>query len=416
MAKKSIDDVMNEIEDFLNSCKTTALSSNKLIVPRDQFDDLFADLRVKIPAEIDRCKKIMRNKEAILMEARREADKIITEANQKANSMVSETEIMMMANQQAYETVEMAKAQANDILNQAIAEGNEIRLGSMEYTNDIMEGVRGYIEATLQAERANYENLIQALSTDLMVVDANINEVQNQVYEFTGDPSRVTSAPKLQNVAPVKEEPKKNVAPARPRPAVKEPAKSAVNIPDFVASGEAVVPNETPLPANAGVKKEVPATQPATPVAKPAVAEQKVAPNQNAAMNHTVAAPANNATPATEGQPKKVVKKKIVKKRNPVIHTPQTAQETVAKTVEAANANKVDKTVYKANGEQAREVPPMEGRVKRGPRMGRGAVEEVASNSPASDFIEIDTGSIDVADSATKSMGVVDDFAMKDKF
>ena len=37
--------------------------------------------------------------------------------------------------------------------------------------------------------------------------------------------------------------------------------------------------------------------------------------------------------------------------------------------------SKVDKTVYKANGEQAREVPPMEGRVGRGPRVGRGMVE-----------------------------------------
>ena len=70
MARKSIEDVMNEIEDFLNSCKTTALSSNKVIVPRDEFDELFGDLKVKIPAEIDRCKKIMRNKEAILMDAR----------------------------------------------------------------------------------------------------------------------------------------------------------------------------------------------------------------------------------------------------------------------------------------------------------------------------------------------------------
>ena len=63
MARKSIEDVMNEIEDFLNSCSTKALSSNKVIVPRDEFDELFGDLKVKIPAEIDRCKKIMRNKE-----------------------------------------------------------------------------------------------------------------------------------------------------------------------------------------------------------------------------------------------------------------------------------------------------------------------------------------------------------------
>ncbi len=142
MARKSIEDVMNEIEDFLNSCKTTALSSNKVIVPRDEFDELFGDLKVKIPAEIDRCKKIMRNKEAILMDARKNADGIIAEATQRANQMVSETEIMNQANQKAYETVEMARVQANDILAQAVAEANEVRLGSMQYTNDIMMGIR----------------------------------------------------------------------------------------------------------------------------------------------------------------------------------------------------------------------------------------------------------------------------------
>ena len=48
MGRKSIEDVMNEIEDFLNSCKTSALSSNKIVVPRDEFDELFGDLKVKI--------------------------------------------------------------------------------------------------------------------------------------------------------------------------------------------------------------------------------------------------------------------------------------------------------------------------------------------------------------------------------
>ena len=99
-----------------------------------------------------------------------------------------------------------------------------------------------------------------------------------------------------------------------------------------------------------------------------------------------------------EGTPTKKVKKKIIKRRNPVIQTPQTAQETVAKTVEAAAATKGDKTVYKANGEQAREANPMEGRVKRGPRVGRGMVEE--NGTPAEGT----------------SLGVVDDFSLGDKF
>lgn len=443
MARKSIEDVMNEIEDFLNSCKTTALSSNKVVVPRDEFDELFGDLKVKIPAEIDRCKKIMRNKEAILMDARKTADGIISEATAQANQMVAETEIMAQANQKAYETVEMARVQANDLLAQAVAEANEIRLGSMQYTNDIMMGIRNYVEATMEAERSNYENLITALNNDYMIANANLEEIQNQIVEFTGDPNSVTKAPQMKIAvskrAEVKAEPKAKTSMAQKvkqavgikedKPEKKEDIKPAVNIPDFITSGENVVPNETPLEAGAPVKK-----QESNPAVNPAVAVQntaataKVSPQpadtkaasapaittaeKNAAGTESTAATGKPQAETGTAAPKKV-KKKIVKKRNPVLHTPQTAQETVAKTLEAAAAAKVDKTVYKANGEQAREIPPMEGRVKRGPRMGRGMVEGAPGAEQTGNAAE---QSEDSVSGVTKSMGVVDDFSMEEKF
>ena len=157
MARRSIEDVMIDIEEFLASCKSAGFSSNKIAVPKDEFDDLFGELKVKIPAEIDRCKKIMRNKEAILINARKEADTMLAEANVTAQQLIAETTIVQQANQQAYDTVEMAKAQANEIIANAVAQANEIRLGSMQYTNDIMVGIRNYVEATMNAERANYE-------------------------------------------------------------------------------------------------------------------------------------------------------------------------------------------------------------------------------------------------------------------
>ena len=435
MARKSIEDVMNEIEDFLNSCKTTALSSNKMIVPRDEFDELFGDLKVKIPAEIDRCKKIMRNKEAILMDARKNADGILAEATAKANQMVSETEIMNQANQKAYETVEMARVQANDILAQAVAEANEVRLGSMQYTNDIMTGIRDYVEATMQAERANYENLLAALNNDYMIANANLSEIQSQIVEFTGDPNSVQKAPQIKTAANGKAVPnppkakqsvvdkvKQAVGVKEDKPVEeKVETKPAVNIPDFITSGEKVVPNETPLEPNVNLNPE-PKSEPVAakaqenPVAEAAAtAEPAPEPKSEPAQTALIQQSAAPAAPAQQGAPTKKVKKKIVKKRNPVLHTPQTAQETVAKTLEAAAAAKVDKTVYKANGEQAREVPPMEGRVKRGPRVGRGVVEnQVDSNDQ--DSFEVETAAFPEGEAPTKSLGVVDDFSMEEKF
>lgn len=464
MARKSIEDVMNEIEDFLNSCKTTALSSNKVVVPRDEFDELFADLKVKIPAEIDRCKKIMRNKEAILMDARKTADSIIAEATAKANMMVSETEIMAMANQQAYETVELARVQANDMLAQAVSESNELRLGSMQYTNDIMMGIRNYVEATLEAERANYENLIAALTNDFMIADANLEEIQGQIVDFTGDPNSVTKAPQMRTPASYRranaanagaeakaEQPKvrasvaqrvKQAVAAKEKAALEEEAKPSVNIPDFITSGESVVPNETPLEPNVSVKKAQPEEVPAgakpdeadvrtakpaavnsaktsVPVSEDSPKASTTPPAGNGDLSATEAAEPAVKKAAEEGTPEtaepRKVKKKIVKRRNPVIHTPQTAQQTVAKTLEAAAAAKIDKdkTVYKANGEQAREVPPQEGRVKRGPRVGRSMVEEpVEADSKAEKTEQAPS----TPPAPTKSLGMVDDFSMEEKY
>ncbi len=432
MGRKSIEDVMNEIEDFMNSCKTTALSSNKVVVPRDEFDELFGDLKVKIPAEIDRCKKIMRNKEAILMDARKNADGILAEATAKADQMVSETEIMNQANQKAYETVEMARVQANDILAQAVAEANEVRLGAMQYTNDIMTGIRDYVEATMQAERANYENLLATLNNDYMVANANLSEIQNQIVEFTGDPSSVTKAPQIKTAAngkavPTPPKAKQSVV-DKVKQAVgvkeekaeepKQEAKPAVNIPDFITSGEKVVPNETPLEPNVNVKPaaEAPVTS-QTEIMN--TAAETIATKEPENSQPVVAQPSENVSQPSASQtnsaPTKKMKKKIVKKRNPVLHTPQTAQETVAKTLEAAAAAKVDKTVYKANGEQAREVPPMEGRVVRGPRVGRGMVENQVDAADENGF-EVETTAFHDESVPTKSLGVVDDFSMEEKF
>ncbi|MDE6433466.1 MAG: hypothetical protein K2L07_04485 [Lachnospiraceae bacterium] len=478
MARKSIEDVMNEIEDFLNSCSTKALSSNKVIVPRDEFDELFSDLKVKIPAEIDRCKKIMRNKEAILMDARKTADGIIAEASAKAQQMVSQTEVVVQANQTAYETVEMARVQANEMLAQAVAEANEIRLGSMQYTNDIMLGIRNYVEATMEAERANYENLIQTLNNDYVIADANLLEIQNQIVEFTGNPNSVTKAPRMKTMKPIQAERrldeetkakrsmmdkvKQAVTGKEEREESKKSAGPGVNIPDFITSGETVVPNETPLEANLSVSNKAAGQEQMNTTVKPTVSEtaletQNVTANSSgigAALNDqkktTAAVPhdqtytlgvqaessqENNshsesntvgsvqaemklqpasALEGTAGTTRKV-KKKIVKKRNPVMHTPQTAQETVAKTLEAAAAAKTDKTVYKANGEQAREIPPMEGRVKRGPRVGRSMIDEMAEGSAVDAAATVEDAFEVTTEPMGKSMGVVDDFSMGDK-
>jgi len=66
MAKKGIEEMISEIEIFIDNCKYKPLSSSMIIVPKDDLEQMLNELKLKLPNEIERCKKIMRNKEAIL--------------------------------------------------------------------------------------------------------------------------------------------------------------------------------------------------------------------------------------------------------------------------------------------------------------------------------------------------------------
>ena len=70
MGKKGVEEMISEIEIFIGNCKYQPLSSNKIVVPKDEFDRLLNELKMKLPSEIERCKKIMRNKEAIIRTVR----------------------------------------------------------------------------------------------------------------------------------------------------------------------------------------------------------------------------------------------------------------------------------------------------------------------------------------------------------
>ena len=181
MAKKGIEEMISEIEIFIDNCKYQPLSSSKIVVPKDDLEQMLNELKLKLPNEIERCKKIMRNKEAILADARTRAESVA-----EANKLVDQSQIVELANIRANEILDMARSQADQIVNEANADANEIRLGSMYYTKDKLTEVSNYINATLEAEKANYDNLIQSLQSNLDIVLNNTNEINGDIANMTG--------------------------------------------------------------------------------------------------------------------------------------------------------------------------------------------------------------------------------------
>ena len=178
-----IEQIIEEIEEYIDSCKFQPLSTTKIIVNKDQMDELLRELRMRTPEEIKRYQKIIANKDAILADAQNKADNMIEEAHIQTNELVSEHEIMQQAYAQANEVVMIATKQAQEILDNATNDANNIRMGAMQYTDDILRNLENTISHSMDAAKARHDAYVSSLQGFLDVVTANRAELNPTAEE-----------------------------------------------------------------------------------------------------------------------------------------------------------------------------------------------------------------------------------------
>lgn len=159
-----IEQIIDEIEHFIENCKYQPLSNTKIVVNKEEIDELVRELRMKTPDEIKRYQKIITNKEAILSEAKRKAQELIDAATVQTNELINEHEIMQQAYAQANEVVDLATRQAQEILDAATMEANEVRSAAMQYTDEILAHMESLINRTLNTTAAHYESFMNQLN------------------------------------------------------------------------------------------------------------------------------------------------------------------------------------------------------------------------------------------------------------
>ena len=182
-----IEQLIDELEEYIESCKPKFMSSSEIIVNKDEIDELLRELRMKTPDEIKRYQKIISNKEAILNDARAKAEALINETNIKTNELISEHEIMQQAYAQANEVVTMASRQAQEILDKATLEANELRMQAAKYTEEQLAGLENLVLSSIQVAGGNYETLLNTLNQYKDVIQANRQALQ-PVDELEGIP------------------------------------------------------------------------------------------------------------------------------------------------------------------------------------------------------------------------------------
>lgn len=172
-----IEQLIDEIEEYIESCKPKFMSNTEIIVNKDEIDELLRELRMKTPDEIKRYQKIISNKEAILNDAKEKAEALINEATIHTNELINEHEIMQQAYAQANEVVTLATKQAQDILDNATIEANNVRSAAMQYMDDMLAHLENIISSSTQVATTNYDNLINGLNQYRDVIQSNRNEL-----------------------------------------------------------------------------------------------------------------------------------------------------------------------------------------------------------------------------------------------
>ena len=185
-----IEQGINDIQQYIDECKLQPFSSTRIIVNKEEIDDLIERLRQNTPEEIKRYQKMISNKEAILADARTKADQIIARAQVQTTELISEHQIMQQAYAQAHEIVSMATNKAQAILDDATNEANSIRMGAMMYTEEKLRGLEELLVDSLDSSRLRYETLINSLQGYLDIVSANRAELIPQEDEFDEIPEQ----------------------------------------------------------------------------------------------------------------------------------------------------------------------------------------------------------------------------------
>ena len=129
-----IEQIIDEIDEFIESCKFQPLSATKIIVNKEEIEELLRELRLKTPDE-------------------------------------------------ANDTINAANKQAQEILDSATQDANSIRLSAITYTDDMMANIGSVLNQTLEDAGGKYKGFIDSLQSCLDVVNHNRQELAPQTAQ-----------------------------------------------------------------------------------------------------------------------------------------------------------------------------------------------------------------------------------------
>ncbi|MCL2655519.1 MAG: ATPase [Coriobacteriia bacterium] len=139
--------LIDRIEEVIDSAKSVPLGSNKMVDP-DAIFDIIDEIRSQYPEDLKQARWIVKQRQEMTEEAEREANRILEEAQERARGLVADTEI-----------VRQAETRAAEIMDDARANEREIRLGAEDYADEMMANLEVNLGKMLTAVQRGRDRL-----------------------------------------------------------------------------------------------------------------------------------------------------------------------------------------------------------------------------------------------------------------
>lgn len=126
--------LVDRLEELVTEGRAIPFSA-RVVVDEDRFLDIVDQMRVSVPDEIKKAKRIQQERERIIAQANEEAGRIVNLAKEDADSVVADHEIVKAAEVRAAVVVERAQNEAGQIRKDADDYVLEV-LSQLEYQLD----------------------------------------------------------------------------------------------------------------------------------------------------------------------------------------------------------------------------------------------------------------------------------------
>ena len=119
-------ELIDKLDDLIHNARAVPLT-DQVRIDREAIYELLDEMRSTIPEEVKQARWIVKERQEMLAEAKREADRIVAEAREQAAREVSQQEV-----------VRKAEREAEAILEEARQREREVRLGAEDYADEVL--------------------------------------------------------------------------------------------------------------------------------------------------------------------------------------------------------------------------------------------------------------------------------------